>query len=177
MLVSLPSRPLSSRHHPALTHVIPSSNFGALPAAVLLRPVTARVVASLHHFTARQLLCTTISPWHPLHREHASRSSSAASSPLTWPCLCGPPFTSPRAHGEPRSGHLWPSRLLGKVTGELSLLTCYPYHLVVAVAHLNAIAIATGCPPSWRGSSMVSQLVQPPPIVSRRTLGECWPRR
>ena len=168
MLSSPSSCPLSSRPHPTLITARLSSNFGALPATVPLRPVAARVVASLHHFILRQFLCTTSSPWFPLRRAHASRRSSAASLPLTWPCLCGRPFTSQRARGQPRSGHLRPSRLLSKVTGELSLLTRYPTALIVAVAHLNAVAIAAGCPPSWRGPSTASRLMQPPPIVSRR---------
>ena len=160
-----------------MTRITPSSNFGALPTTVPLRPVITRVVASLHHFTPSQFLCTTSLPWLPLHRAHASRSSSVASSPLTWPCLCGPPFTSQRARGQPCSGHLRPSRLLGKVTSELSVLTRYPYCLVVSAAHLNVVAIAAGCPPSWRGPSTVSQFVQPQPIISRRTLGERRPYR
>ena len=177
MLASPPSCPLSSRPHPTLTRVTPSSNFGALPAAVPLRPVIARAMASLHHFIPRQFLYTTSEPWLPLHHAHASRSSSATFSPLTWPCLCGPPFTSQRARGQPRSGHLRPSRLLGKVTGELSLLTRYPYRLVVVVAHLNAVAIAVGCPPSWRGPSTTSWHVQPPPIILRQTIVEHRPHR
>ena len=140
--------------------------FWNVAAAVPLRPVAARVVASLHHFTPCQFLCTVSSPWLPLRRAHASRSSCATSSPMTRPCLCGPPFTSPCACGQPHSGHLRPSQLLSKVTGGLSLLTRCPTALIVAMAHLNTIAIVAGCPLSWRGPSMASWLAQPPPIVS-----------
>ena len=115
----------------------------------------------------RQFFCTTSSPWLPLRRAHDSHSSSAASSPLMRPCLRGLPFTSQRARGQPCSGHLRPSKLLGKVTGEWSLLSRYPYHLVVAVAHQNTVAIAVGCPLSWRRPSTTSRLMQPPPIMSR----------
>jgi len=139
---------------------------------VPLRLVAAHVVASLHHFTPRQFLCTISSPWLPLCRAHACHTSYGTSSPLTQPCLCSPSFTLPCPCGQPRSGRLRPSRLLGKVTSELSLLTRCPTALIVATAHLNAIAIAVGCPPSWRGPSTVSHLTQLPPIISRRTLGE-----
>ena len=150
--------------------------FWNLDAAVPLRLVAARVMASLHHLTPHQFLCTVSLSWLPLRRVHASCSFCAASSLLTRPCLSGPLFASPHAHGQARSGHLWPNRLLGKVTGELSLLTRCPTTLIVVVAHLNVVAIAAGCPPSWRGPSMVSRLAQPSPIVSRRTLGERRPR-
>ena len=151
--------------------------FWNLAAAVPLRLVATRVVASLHHFTPCQFLCTVSSPWLPLRRAHASRSSCATSSPMTRPCLCGPPFTSPCARGQPHSGHLRPSRLLSKVTGGLSLLTRCPTALIVAAAHLNIVAIVAGCPSSWRGPSTASRLVQQSPIVSHRTLGDHRPRR
>ena len=48
--------------------------------------ILSQDITNLHHFTPRKFLCTTSSPWLPLHRAHASGSATASPLRLTRSC-------------------------------------------------------------------------------------------